>query len=260
MSWNSIKTALQEDGVLLITLNRPQVLNAVDEGMRKDFLNLIPVLEEQQVRAAVFTGAGRAFCAGGDISRLERRWDPAEFSSEGRLLSAFFNALEDLPKPVLAAVNGVATGAGMLLALACDLRIASAEARMGFREHQLGLIPSSGGTLRLVRLLGLSRAKALYFREDLAAAEDLLQLGLVARLTRPEDLLGETLCWARHLSARAPLALAEAKALLNQVPQRSREEAILAEEKAQERMISSQDHAEGVAAFRAKRRPVFAGK
>ncbi len=259
MNWNSIKVAPQENGVLLITLNRPQVLNALDQGMRRDFQELIPVLQDPAVRAVVFTGAGRAFCAGGDIGRLKRRWDPAEFSAEGRLLSAFFNALEDLPKPVLAAVNGPAAGAGMLLALACDLRVASSDARMGFREHRLGLIPSNGGTWRLARLLGLSRAKALYFKEDLATAAELLQLGLVARVTEPRALLDETLSWAGNLCRRAPLALAEAKALLNRVPELGRDEAVLAEEQAQERMIASQDHSEGVAAFAAKRKPVFRG-
>ena len=260
MKWESILVEPQDGAVLLVTLNRPEVLNAVDAGMRRDFQRLIPLLQEARVRAVVFTGAGRAFCAGGDIGRLKRNWDPSEFSAEGRLLSAFFNALEDLPKPVLAAVNGPAAGAGMLLALACDLRVASSDARMGFGEHWLGLIPSSGGTLRLARLLGLSRAKALYFKEDLASAAELLQLGLVARVTAPQALLDQTLSWARHLSSRAPLALAEVKALLNRVAERSRDEAILAEEQAQERMIASQDHKEGVAAFAAKRKPVFRGE
>ena len=132
----------------------------------------------------------------------------------------FFDALENLPKPVFAAINGVATGGGILLALACDIRVASQAARVGFREHRLGLVPGLGGTVRLVRLLGLARAKEMYFQEELVPAQELHRLGLVARATAPEALIAETLVWAKDLAARSPLALARAKLLFNAVAYR----------------------------------------
>jgi len=146
------------------------------------------------------------------------------------------------------------------LAMACDIRVASTQAKMGFREHRLGLIPSHGGTHRLVRLLGISKAKALYFSGDLADAEASLSLGLVARIVPPDRLVGETLAWASQLAERAPLALAEAKALLNSVPDRGREEATAAEDEAQERMVRTGDHKEGIRAFRSQREPRFKGE
>ena len=129
----------------------------------------------------------------------------------------FFDALENLPKPVFAAINGVATGGGILLALACDIRVASQAARVGFREHRLGLVPGLGGT---VRLLGLARAKEMYFQEELVPAQELHRLGLVARATAPEALIAETLVWAKDRAARSPLALARAKLLFNAVAYR----------------------------------------
>ncbi len=164
LNWETIEVEFPEEGVVLVTLNRPDVLNAVDERMRQEFTSLIPVLQGEDVRAVVFTGAGRAFCAGVDISRFEQDWSNRYFAEENYDLLDFFDALENLPKPVFAAINGVATGGGILLALACDIRVASQAARVGFREHRLGLVPGLGGTVRLVRLLGLARAKEIYFQ------------------------------------------------------------------------------------------------
>ena len=201
MNWETIEVEFPEEGVVLVTLNRPDVLNAVDERMRQEFTSLIPVLQGEDVRAVVFTGAGRAFCAGVDISRFEQDWSNRYFAEENYDLLDFFDALENLPKPVFAAINGVATGGGILLALACDIRVASQAARVGFREHRLGLVPGLGGTVRLVRLLGLARAKEMYFQEELVPAQELHRLGLVARATAPEALIAETLVWAKDLAA-----------------------------------------------------------
>ena len=260
MNWKTIEVEFLDGGVVLVTLNRPDVLNAVDETMRGEFTSLIPVLQEEAVRAVVFSGAGRAFCAGVDISRFEQDWSNRYFAGENYDLLDFFDALENLPKPVFAAINGAATGAGILLALACDIRVASEAARVGFREHRLGLVPGLGGSVRLVRLLGLARAKEIYFQEELVPAKELHRLGLVARITTPETLIPETLHWARELAARAPLALARAELLFNGVAERTHQEAIEAENEALEASVRSEDHKEGIAAFRERRRPVFRGR
>ena len=260
MNWKTIEVEFLEEGVVLVTLNRPDVLNAVDDTMRLEFTSLIPVLQKEEVRGVVFTGAGRAFCAGVDISRFEQDWSDRYFAGENYDLLDFFDALENLPKPVFAAINGAATGAGILLALACDIRVASEAGRVGFREHQLGLVPGLGGSVRLVRLLGLARAKEIYFQKKLVGAQELHRLGLVARVTTPETLIPETLEWARELAARAPLALARAKMLFNGVLDRTHREGIEAENEALEASIRTEDHKEGVAAFRERRRPVFKGR
>src|SRR3990172_12097448 len=139
-----LKTLLYEleDGIATITLNRPDVLNAISTDMRADFTALAETLFfDDAVRVVIFTGAGRAFSAGGDISHFEREWRNPEFRAHSHRLTQFFSELEALEKPVIAALNGVTAGAGFQLALACDLRLASDQAQIGFRENFLGLIP-----------------------------------------------------------------------------------------------------------------------
>ena len=138
-----------EDGVATVTLNRPEELNAIDANMREDFARLSEALTTaRDVRVVIFTGSGRAFSSGGSVSHFEKDWNTDAFRAESHRLSSFFTSLEMLEKPVIAALNGIATGAGLQLAMACDLRIAAETARLGFREHWLGLIPGHGGATR----------------------------------------------------------------------------------------------------------------
>lgn len=248
-----------EDRIATVTLNRPDVLNAINTEMRHDFYALAEQLHGDDSRVIIITGAGRAFSAGGDVSHFEREWRTPDFRAESHKLSGFYHDLETLEKPVIAALNGAATGAGLQLAMACDLRYASSEAKLGFREHFLSLIPGHGGTARLVKLIGLSRAKQLYFTGELVSAEQAERIGLVNKVVAPDELIPDVLALARQLASRAPQALGLAKRLLNAAADMDTESAIFLESLAQSTLIHTDDHHEGLRAFRDKDKPDYTG-
>src|SRR5918911_1682882 len=160
------------DRVATITLNRADRLNAINVEMREDFSRLIDALQtSDEIGVVIVTGAGRAFSAGGDIEYFERDWNTAKFRAENHRLTQFFDELELIEKPVLAAINGPCTGAGLQVTLSCDIRIASDQARFGFRENNIGLIPGAGGCSRFVKLVGYGKAKELIFTGEMIAAE-----------------------------------------------------------------------------------------
>lgn len=250
-----------EDGVATVTLNRPEELNAIDANMREDFARLSEALTTaRDVRVVIFTGSGRAFSSGGSVSHFEKDWNTDAFRAESHRLSSFFTSLEMLEKPVIAALNGIATGAGLQLAMACDLRIAAETARLGFREHWLGLIPGHGGATRLVKLIGLSRAKEIYFAGDLLDAREAHRLGLVNRLVLEGKAVAEAKRVARDLARRAPHAIGLTKQLLNAAVDVDLQRGLQLEALAQSIAIKTDDHREGVSAFREKRSPKFEGK
>ena len=248
-----------EDNVALVTLDRPDVLNAVNETMRQELASLPPRLEEREVRVVVFTGAGRAFCAGGDVGLFEQDWRSPEFRAHSRILTDFFDALERLEKPVIVALNGVATGAGLQLALSCDLRFAAESVEMGFRENFIGLIPGVGGITRTTRLLGPAITKELIFSTDLIDAETAREYGLVNRVYPDDALLDETTAFAERLTRRAPQALGLAKLLVNEAQNVDLHTGRTFESLAQSILLETEDHAEGVRAFREKRKAQFTG-
>jgi enoyl-CoA hydratase/carnithine racemase len=249
------------EGVALVTLNRPAERNAIDDEMRRELPEVVArVAADAAIRVVVVTGAGEAFCAGGSIAHFEREWNPAEFRVHSHRLSAAFDAIEAMDKPVIAAINGAATGAGLQLAMACDLRIAAESAKLGFREHLLGLIPGHGGATRLVKLIGLSRAKELYFHGDLVPAAEAERLGLLNGVVPDEALLPEVRERARRLARRAPASLGLTKKLLNAAADADRRAGIQLESLAQSVALKTADHREGVRAFREKRRPEFRGE
>jgi enoyl-CoA hydratase/carnithine racemase len=250
-----------QDGIAVITLNRPDVLNAIDMDMRADFAALTETLFfDDAVRVIIFTGAGRAFSAGGDISHFEQDWLTPKFRANSRRLIKFFDDLEALEKPVIAALNGAATGGGLELALACDLRIASADATFGFRENAIGLIPGIGGCARFVRLIGVARAKELIFTGKMISADEAQAIGLVNRVVSPDQLLDEARDMARTLLKRAPQSIGLAKKILNTVANLDQTSGIVMEGLAQSILIKTEDHREGLRAFREKRKPEFKGK
>ncbi|MDX1688997.1 MAG: enoyl-CoA hydratase/isomerase family protein [Candidatus Promineifilaceae bacterium] len=250
-----------EDGIATVTLNRPDVLNAVNMQMRKDFTALSDELFfNEEVRLVIFTGAGRGFSAGGDMSHFEKDWRTPSFRANSRRLIKFFDDLEALEKPVLAAINGPATGAGLELALACDVRIASDEATLGFRENYIGLIPGVGGCARLIRAIGPARAKEFIWMGTMFSAAECEEMGLVNRVVPADRLMEDTYDYARTLLKRAPQAIGMAKKLINILANIDQTSGIAVEGLGQSILIKTEDHSEGVQAFREKRRPEYTGR
>ena len=258
---SGLRTTLEESGTLLVELNRPEKRNALDETLQGELLAVLQkAAVDRDVRGIILTGSGEAFSAGGDLSRFEKDWDPAEFRAESHELTRLISAVERIEKPVVAAINGLATGAGTQLALSCDLRVASENARFLLREGMVGLIPSHGGCSRLVKLVGLARARDIVLGgEDLDASEA-FRHGLVTRVVPHDGLLDEARDRVRHILRRAPQAYGLAKRLLHLSASVDLESGLFAESLAQSSLVGTADHKEGVRAARERRAPAFEGR
>ncbi|WP_431514220.1 enoyl-CoA hydratase/isomerase family protein [Variovorax sp. DAIF25] len=249
-----------EDGVAILTLDRPEVRNAVDDAMRGELMAALErVNRDDSVRALVLTGAGKAFCAGGDIRAMQQRMQaPAGdiayngWARQQRTHHAL-SALHDLPKPTIAAVNGASTGLGTDLAMACDFVIAS-EPHASFAWNYVlrGLIPDGGGMYFLPRRVGLARAKALIFTGRTVRANEAIELGIADRLSTPEALLAAATGWARELGAGSRTAVALAKGILNQSFELQAEQVFGLGSQAQAICYTSNEHRASVEAFLAK--------
>lgn len=252
----------KEDGVALITLNRPDSLNALNSKLAQELEQVTDeIATDESVRVVIITGAGRAFSAGADIKEMV---SPGGASlgaalAKGKPL-AFFLKIENLDKPVIGAINGLAIGGGCELAMVCDLRIASTTARFGFGEIKIGVIPAGGGTVKSPRFIGITKAKELLFFGDPIDAEEAYRLGLINKVVPPESLLDEAKKWAKTLSQRPPLAIAAVKSCVNVGMQMPLPAAIDFEAKQAAILVNSEDRLEGMKAFVEKRQPVFKGK
>ena len=249
------------EGVGIITLSRPAALNALTIPMKESLLAALrEMAASQEVRAIVLTGAGRAFCAGQDLrERLEPGAPPLDEELTIRY-NPIVRAIREAPQPVIAAVNGVAAGAGASLAFACDLRIAAEPASFVLAFGRLGLVPDSGATWTLPRLVGSARAAEIAILGDPVTAADALRIGLVSRVVPADDLVAEARAMAGRIAGLAPGATAATKRLLNEAFDRDLDAALEAEAVGQQAAGSSRDHAEGLAAFLEKRAPRFAGE
>jgi enoyl-CoA hydratase len=249
------------EGTAVVTVNRPEALNALDlehaETLRD---TLAELAADESARVVVLTGADeKAFIAGADIKYMQslgvleaRRW--------GELGHACGNLLETMPKPTIAAINGYALGGGCELALACDLRLASSNARIGQPEIDLGILPGWGGSVRLARTTTLGFAKELILTGRPVAAAEALEHGLVNAVFEPDELREKTLELCRGLEAKSPVALAYAKEAVNLALQGPHRTNLESEARLFAMLFASEDQKEGMAAFTEKRPPEFTGR
>jgi enoyl-CoA hydratase/carnithine racemase len=253
----------REDGVAVLRLNRPESFNAWNQQMRAELRDAVAQLvADDALRAVVVTGTGRAFSAGEDVRGMKGLADIGTrgFRRVVREIHNVFDEIEAIEVPVIAAINGVAAGGGLELALSCDFRFAAASAKMGLPENNVGLIPGSGGCSRLVRQVGLSRAKRLVMTGEIIPAEKALQYGLIDEIYPAEKLMDEAMAFARTLAAKAPQALAIAKVVLNNCAKVDPDTARNFERLGQSILKKTEDHLEGARAFVEKRPPRFTGQ
>jgi enoyl-CoA hydratase len=247
------------DGISTITLNRPDRLNAINFQLAIDLDAITSIVEEdEEVRVIILTGAGRGFCAGADIKALADSKSKALPIVDRRY--TVFNRLEDLGKPVIAAINGACNGGGLELALCCDFRIASEEATFGLGEVKLGVIPAAGGTARLPRLIGIGRAKEFLYFGNRVGAQEALRIGMINKVVPPAELLPEANRWAAELVERPPLSLKALKYCVNIGMQMDLASAVEYEAKHAAILTKTEDVIEGMTAFVEKRKPIFKGR
>jgi len=250
------------DGVLTLTLNRPEKRNAIDPALRDALAAALDAAAtDTSVRGVVLTGAGGAFCAGGDLARFDELHDARAYRHVAHRLTDLVESVERLEKPVVAAIDGVVTGAGLALALACDWRVGAPTARILFREGRVGLVPTHGGLTRLVKLLGLARAKEVLLGGEDLDADAARAAGLLSELApSAEELPAIAHARVEKMLGRAPLSFAAAKRLLHLAADVDARSGMLAESLAQTALLQTEDHREGLAAARDRRAPDFKGK
>jgi enoyl-CoA hydratase/carnithine racemase len=257
----NLKVSREAGGrVALLTLARPEHMNALSSGLLRDLGRAISEAEDSpEVGAVVVTGEGRAFCAGADIAELQSS-SRSEAPAYIRRIQGACNRVEASRFPVLAAVGGVAFGGGFELALACDLVVAEEQARFGVPEVRLGLIPGGGGTQRLPRLVGRNRAKELIFFGEAISASKALEFGVVNRVVPQGEALAAALSWAAELCERPPLALGAAKRVINQGIQADLQTGLELEAQGITALFGTRDQVEGMSAFLEKRQAKFTGE
>ena len=258
---NEVLLAKEHDGVLTLTLNRPGAMNALNLGLLrrlKECFDAVRFMPE--IRVIVVTGCGdRAFSAGADLKEREG-FDDKQVKEYIHLIGDLFTSIEYFRKPVIAGINGAALGGGLELALACDIRIASAAAVMGFPETRLGIIPGAGGTQRLPRLVGKGKAMELIFTGRRITAQEALGIGLIDRMCETGRLDEETEKMASMIREAAPIALEQAKYAINAGLETDLRTGLSIESNAYLVTIPTEDRREALAAFREKRKPCFKGK
>ncbi len=251
----------EKAGVVVLTLNRPGVMNAFNFKLLRALTAAIEALRfRRDVRTLIITGAGeKAFCAGADLKE-RAGLTPVEVREFIHTIRNLFTTIEDLNKPVIAAVNGIALGGGTELALACDIRLASDTASMGLTETRLAIIPGAGGTQRLPRLVGRGKAKELIFTGRRVPADEALAIGLVNQVCPPDELLAAGRAMAAEIAATGPIAIEQAKYAINRGLETDLHTGLAIESNAYWITIPTQDRLEGLAAFREKRKPVYKGE
>lgn len=250
------------ENVVTLTLNRPEAMNAIDPELRAELRDAWEQIQrDDRIRAVILTGAGeRAFCTGAD---LKKTMPPKESFAEltfGRAESDHLLAGMELDKPIVCAINGMAMGGGLEIAMACDIRIASADAKFSLPEVRIGSMPGAGGTQNLTRLVGLSNSMLLLLTGDRIDAAEALRIGLVSRVLPAEDLMGGAREIASRIASNAPLSVRAIKRVAKDGLDMPLQAAIRAERLAFGLLRDTEDRIEGRKAFQEKRPPVYRGR
>ncbi len=259
--YENISYEIVKEGVGLLKINREKVLNVMSLETVKEIKSLIESkLQKEDIKALIVTGAGsKAFVAGADIKQMKEMSRP-EFRDYCEISHGNLNKLQDMEIPVIAAVNGYALGGGCELAVACDIRIASDNAKLGFPEVKLGIFPCWGGSQRTSRLIGPGKLKELIFTGEMVDAEEALKIGLVDKVVKQEDLMNEVFSMAEKICLNSSLAIGFAKEVINSGSEMELKEALRMELNQGVECFDSEDRVEGMSAFLEKREANFSGK
>jgi enoyl-CoA hydratase len=251
----------KKDGIGIVTLNRPDKLNALNSAVYQELYDVFEAAEnDPEVRVVILTGSGeKAFAAGSDVAEMQNM-GPLEIQKFMATIRKASDFIYNLTKPTIAAIHGYALGGGNELAMCCDLRICSEKARFGQPEINLGLIPGASGTQRLPRLIGAAKAKELIFIGDMIDAATALSLGLVNKVVPPEKLMEEAMAWAAKLAGKSGPVLAMAKMAINNGTDTDLASGLNMEIKCNALCFATDDRKEGMDAFLEKRKAVFKNK
>lgn len=251
----------REGPVVIVTLNRPDKMNALNKEILEEFKKLIDVLEtDRTARVIVLTASGdKAFCVGADLKERQGM-NEKDVLLRLEMVRALYLRWERLPIPSIAALNGVALGGGLELALVCDLRIAADHVQVGLPETELAIIPGNGGTQRLTRTIGMSRAMEMVLLAKRLSASEAQQWGIVNKVTPSAHLMKEAMAWAQKLSEAGPIAIQQAKRAIQRGREKNWEEALQWEVECYRPCLYSKDRLEGLKAFTEKRKPVYQGE
>ncbi len=261
MTGEEILLVEKDRQIATLILNRPKTMNALSVDLVEKVRDAVENIRfAPDIRVVIITGAGgKSFCTGADLKE-RAKMDDREVKRFIFCLRETFLAIENLNKPVIAAVNGLALGGGMELALSCDIRIAADTARMGLTETRLAIIPGGGGTQRLPRLIGKARAKEMIFTGRQIDAKEALEIGLVNQMVTPGELLTACNKIAAQILETGPVAIEQAKYAINKGMETDLNTGLAIESNAYWLTIPTQDRREGLAAFKEKRKPVYKGR
>ncbi len=256
MNYTTVKCVIEEDGIAVVSLNRPEILNVLSNTMCKEATQMLKSMEKDpNVRAIVLTGEGRAFCAGLDLSEIRTgEGDTVSIYRRMEAANSLIVLLTEIMKPIVAAVNGVATASGMNLCLACDLVVASRNAKFSQNFGHVGLIPDVGGAYLLPRIAGVSKAKEIIFLDRELSAEEAQRLDIVTQLVEPEQVMDTAKTLARKMAAGPSFAFSIAKKMLGKCEEMDITTALHMESLSQALLTNTEDHKKGMEAFFARRK------
>ena len=256
-----IQYEIIEGNIAVLTLHRPKQMNALSSELL-DALNesLESIKTDDTVRVVIITGAEeKAFCAGADLKE-RRGMNGQETVQAVKRIGHTVNKLDSLSIPTIAAINGVAFGGGLELALAADIRLCAEHVKLGLTETSLAIIPGAGGTQRLARLIGIGQAKKMIFTAEVISSKDALHLGVVEKVTDKDNLIPEAIKMAKQIAQNGPIAIKQAKAAINHGIETNLHTALEIEHMYYQQTIPTKDRREGLNAFQQKRKPIYKGE